>query len=255
MKFLLFLKTKAFRKNLLIAIASIALFLYLLVKWLNVYTRHGQSITVPDLRGLSLEQATALLEEKDFRYEVDSMYNAKMSKGVVIEQEPDANIQVKENRTIYITIVSKVAPSVKLPDLIDVSLREAVAIVESYGLKVRQLIYKPDLAQNAVLGIQYEGKEIKKGFKLPKGAEIDLVLGDGFGNLQVNIPNLIGLTYDEALFVLQGSKLLIGAVEFDGAVKDTFNTKVFRQSPEFTTDTTRNKISQGEAIDIYLREE
>jgi eukaryotic-like serine/threonine-protein kinase len=255
MKFFLFLKSKLFWKQVLIAAVSIIIILFLTFKWLSVYTKHGESVTVPDLKGMSLNSALELLDNQHFRYVIDSVYNDKFPPGTVMEQEPTANSQVKENRTIYLTIVSIIPPSVKLPDLIDVSYREAAAIVESYGLRVGQLIYKPDLAQNAVLGIIFKGKEIEKGFLLPKGSAIDLILGDGYGNTKVLIPNLIGLAYDEALFVLQGSKLNIGSVIFDNEDTDTVHSKIYKQSPDFSTDTAVNKISQGEAIDIYLRKE
>jgi beta-lactam-binding protein with PASTA domain len=89
---------------------------------------------------------------------------------------------------------------------------------------------------------------------LPKGSTVDLILGDGFGNLKVTIPNLVGLTYDEAVFVLQASRLMIGAIIFDGNSRDTLNARVYKQSPEFTTDTLRSRLSQGEAIDLYLKD-
>lgn len=255
MKIISYFKTKAFRNHLLIALASIALLLFIIFQWLAVYTKHGETVTVPDLKGMNSDEAIQVLEAQNFRYVIDSIYNNKFPPGSILEQDPEANAQVKDNRTIYLTMVSAVAPNVKLPDLIDVSLREARAIIESYGLKVGKLIYKPDLAQNAVLGINFEGIRIDKGFQLPKGSTVDLILGDGYGNLKVTIPNLVGLSYDEALFVLQGSKLLIGAVIIDGRVKDTAAARVYRQSPEFSTDTAMNRVGQGEAIDLYLRAE
>ncbi len=255
MKFIQFLKTKEFRKHLLIAIVSIGILLFIAFKGVSSFTKHGQTVTVPDLKGMPIEDATQLLEEQSFRYIVDSIYTDVQEEGSVFEQDPDANAQVKENRTIYLTIVSSTPPTVKLPDLIDVSLREAKAILESYGLKVGQLIYKPDLAQNAVLGLNYKGQSVGKGFQLSKGATIDLVLGDGYGNLKVVIPNLVGLSYEEALFVLRGSKLTIGSVIFDGNSNDTLSAKIYKQSPAFSNDSILNKISQGEAIDLFLREE
>lgn len=251
--FFQFLKSKEFIKHLSIAIISISIILYIIFKWLNVYTRHGETVTIPDLKGLEITEAMELLEEQGFRYVVDSIYTDKAEPGTVYEQEPEANALVKENRNIYLTIVSSDAPSIKLPDLIDVSLREAKAILESYGISINRLIYKPDLAQNAVLAIQYKGKTLKKGDSLKKGDAVDLILGDGFGNLKVGIPNLIGLTYDEALFVIQGSKLIVGAIIFDGNKTDTAKAVVYKQSPEFSTDTTINQISQGETIDLYLK--
>ncbi len=252
--FIEFLKCKPFRVHFAIAFVSIALLLYLILKWLNVYTKHGETISVPDLKGLEIVEAMDLLDDQGFKYVIDSIYTDQAEPNTVYEQEPEANALVKENRTIYLTIVSGSAPTVKLPDLIDVSLREAQAILESYGIKVGKLIYKPDLAQNAVLGIQYKGRDVQKGYVISKGDVVDLILGDGYGNLKVAIPNLVGLSYDEALFVLQGSKLILGAVIFDGMSNDTLNSIVYKQSPEPSTDTSANKISQGETIDIYLKE-
>lgn len=251
--FFQFLKSKEFIKHLSIALISISIILFIIFKWLNIYTRHGETVTIPELKGLELSEAMELLEEQGFRYVIDSIYTDKANPGTVYEQEPEANSLVKENRNIYITIVSSDAPTIKLPDLIDVSLREARAILESYGITIKQLIYKPDLAQNAVLAIQHKGKTLKKGDELRKGDAVDLVLGDGFGNLKVSIPNLVGLTYDEALFVIQGSKLIVGAIIFDNNKTDTAKAVVYKQSPEFSTDTTINQISQGETIDLYLK--
>lgn len=251
--FIQFLKSKQFRIHFAIAFGSVAILLFIVFKWLNVYTRHGETISVPDLKGIEITEAMDLLDQQGFKYVVDSIYTELADANTVYEQEPEANALVKENRTIYLTIVSGSAPSVKLPDLIDVSFREAKAILESYGIKVGQLIYKPDLAQNAVLGIQYKGRLVGKGYSLSKGEVVDLILGDGYGNLKVVIPNLVGLSYDEAVFVLQGSKLLIGSVIFDGNKNDTLNAIVYKQSPESSSDTTMNKISQGETIDIYLK--
>lgn len=251
--FFQFLKSKDFFKHLSIAVVSIGIVLFVIFKWLNVYTRHGETVTIPDLKGLEISEAMEILEEQGFRYVIDSIYTDKAAQGTVYEQEPEANSLVKENRNIYLTIVSSDAPSIKLPDLIDVSLREAQAILESYGIKINQLIYKPDLAQNAVLAIQYKGRALKKGDELKKGDAVDLVLGDGYGNLKVSIPNLVGLTYDEALFVIQGSRLILGAIIFDGGKTDTSKAIVYKQSPEFSSDTSVNQISQGETIDLYLK--
>lgn len=255
MKIIQYLQTKAFRKQLLIIIVSLFITLFGAYKWVAFYSKHGQSVPVPVLKGLELTEATDLLDAQNFKYSIDSIYTSLAEAGTVYEQEPEPGAAVKENRTIYLTVVSSTPPIVKLPDLVDVSLREATSILESYGLKIGQLIYKPDLAQNAVLGLVYNGKTVKKGFAIRKGATIDLLVGDGYGNIKVDIPNLSGLNYEEALFVLNASKLRLGAVIFEGSSTDTFNTKIYKQNPSFSTDTALNKIGQGTAIDIYVKED
>lgn len=250
--FIAFLKTKEFRKHVLIAAATIALLLFILIKSLDIYTRHGESNTVPNLKGMTLDQAMKLLADKNFKFEIDSVYSIEKPHGTIMEQDPDPETQVKEGRTIYLSIVSMIPPHVKVPDLKDVSLREATAILESYGLKVGELIYKPDLAQNAVLALQMAGQEIKTGESIPKGSIIDLVLGDGYGNTHVKIPKLVGLTYEEAVFVLQGSSLNVGRVSFDANIKDTTAAGliVYKQIPS-ETDTL--SLSQGEPIDLFIK--
>jgi beta-lactam-binding protein with PASTA domain len=211
---------------------------------------HGESITVPDLKGMTQDRLPAFLENKHLRFQVvDSLYDDKRAAGAILEQDPAPNSKVKENRTIYLTINSFQPTKVKMPNLIDVSYRQAEAILQSYNLKVGQTIYKPDLARNAVLDQLYKGNHIDPGKDLSKGSTIDLVLGDGIGNAQVTVPSLIGLTKGEALFVLKGSSLNVGTITFDPGVKNEETAKVYKQEPAANSGT----IKQGEAIDLYLR--
>ncbi len=114
--FIQFLKSKAFRIHFAIALGSIALLLFIVFKWLNIYTRHAETISVPDLKGIEIVEAMDLLDQQGFKYVIDSIYTELGAPNTVYEQEPEANALVKENRTIYLTIVSGSAPTVKLPD-------------------------------------------------------------------------------------------------------------------------------------------
>lgn len=220
-------------------------------RWLNAYTNHGETITVPDLRGMKLEQLNAFLESKHLQVKVSDSTSYLLDKepGTVIEQDPAANDKVKEGRTIYVTITKKVPPGVKLPNLVDVSRRQAEAMLASYGLVVGSITYKPDLAKDAVLSFIVKGVTMSPGTQVPKGTVVDLVLGDGLGNTEVTIPQLVGLSLDEALFVLQGSQLVPGQTLFDAGVKDTSKAVIYKQVPD-PADTT--VIHQGESIDLYL---
>jgi len=245
-----FLKSRTFFLNLLVAIVLIGAGSFALYNYLNEYTHHGESITVPDLRGLTKEKLERFIENKHLQYKVvDSLFEVGKTPGTVIEQDPAPDSKVKENRTIYLTINASMPPMVKMPNLIDVSLRQAEAILQTYGLKVGQTIYKPDLAKNAVLDQLYQSEKIEPGKEIYKGSVIDLVLGDGIGNAEVTVPNLVGLTKSEALFVLKGSALNIGTLNFDPGVKNEETAKVYKQSPEAGS----GMIKQGEAIDLYLR--
>lgn len=246
-----FIKSKTFLYSLGIMVLVIGISFFMLYNWLNTYTHHGESITVPDVRGLSEEKLARFIEDKHLRYKiVDSLFEDSKAPGSVIEQDPKPDSKVKENRTIYLTVNSSRPPKVKMPDLVDVSFRQAEAILQTFGLRVGQTIYKPDLAKNAVLAQLYKGHAISPNTEIYKGSAIDLVLGDGLGNSEVPVPNLVSLTRGEAMFVLKGSSLNIGTITFDPGVKNEEDAKVYRQYPEAGGNST---IKQGEAVDIFLR--
>jgi beta-lactam-binding protein with PASTA domain len=250
-RFKYFITSKIFLLNLLGAFTFLFLLFGFTYKWLDSYTNHGSTITVPDLRGLKVSTLENFLKDKAIRFKVadSSVFDLEKPPGTVIEQDPAPSEKVKENRTIYLTITKTIPPKIKMPNLVDVSYRQAEAILISYGLKPGQTTYKPDLCKNCVLNFSMKGKFLKPGEEITKGSIIDLILGDGFGNTKVPVPQLYGLSLDEALFVLRGSSLNSGSIIFDGSVRDSSKATVYKQNPAFGSS---SLISEGEGIDIYL---
>ena len=245
------MKTRLFLINLAMAFAFIFILLTGIYLGLDSYTKHGETISVPDLRGMNPNQLNQFLVDKKLRFVVidSSMYDPKKPKGNILDQDPAPNSKVKENRTIYLAINSRIPAEVKMPNLIDVSFRQAEAILETYGLQVGEQIYKPDLAKNAVLAQHYKGRPSAPGTAIPKGSEIDLVLGDGYGNTNVTIPNLIGQDLEEASFVIKASSLNLGEVFTDASVKNKNAAIVYKQDPPASEG---NSINQGEPINLYI---
>src|SRR5690606_19614432 len=132
--------------------------------------------------------------------------------------DPDPGTNVKMNRTLYLTIITKNAPEVQLPNLIEMALLEATSTLNNYGLKLGDTIYIPDIALNRVLDVKYGGQKINAGQPIPKGSKIDLVLGNGQGASEVAVPNLIGHTLAEAIFSIEGASLTLGTVKYMGPV-------------------------------------
>lgn len=246
-----FIKSRIFLVNLLLSVLFILVLLTGVYYWLDSYTKHGETITVPDLRGMDPSRAGSFLSEKNLRYVVidSSMYDPQKPKGSILDQDPSPNSKVKENRTIYLAINSRIPSQVKMPDLIDVSFRQAEAILETYGLQLGEQYYKPDLAKNAVLEQIYKGRPIAEGTLIPKGSSIDLVLGDGFGNTNVTIPNLLGLDLQEATFAIKASSLNLGEVVADASVKDKNAAIVYQQEPSATDGAS---INMGEPVKIFI---
>ncbi|WP_285008053.1 PASTA domain-containing protein [Pedobacter faecalis] len=250
-KFISYLKTKSFRNNLIAAVLTVAIILFIAFFSLRYYTKHGQGLNVPVLKGLSFLQAVDKLDQLGLRYEVDSVYVMDMPPGTVLDQDPNPNTFVKDNRTIYLTVSMNTAPNVKFPDVVFKSLRQAKAIIESFGLKLGDTTYKPDVSRDVVLEAQFGGQSITVGQTLPKGSKIDFVLGDGKGNEEVDIPTLLGLTKDEALFALKGGAgLTLGTITYEGNITDSASAVVVRQDPMLTDSVTKVKL--GTPVNITL---
>ena len=246
------LSSKKIIVHLIASIAALLLVVYILVSWLGTYTNHGETVTVPNLKGMKYSELKEFLESKnlDVKISDSSMFLLDKGPGVVIEQDPEPNEQVKEGRSIYVSITRTVPPQVKMPNLIDVSQRQAEAILFSYGLRLGSMIYKPDLAKGAILEMSSNGKILKAGQLVSKGSRIDRVLGDGIGITDVAVPNLMNLSLEEAVFVLKGSALNIGEVYYPPGKLDSTNFFVVEQMP-MPGDSVF--LKQGESVSIRVQ--
>ncbi len=176
-----YLKSKVFFGQVGIALAIIAGLMFLFMHWLTFTTNHGEEITVPDLRKLNEEQVDEKLSALELDYVMLDTVDFKKDypKYSVVEQDPLPGEKVKEDRKIYIKINSSGFSSVRIPDLIEKTLRQAKPTLEAMGLEVGKITYKPYLGKDMVLEMQQDGKKLKPGTKVLKSSKIDLVLGDG----------------------------------------------------------------------------
>jgi len=249
-----FITGKPLWVNILFGVVLVFVILFLFLLSLDFFTRHGKTLTVPAVMNLPFVQAEKVLKDHGFDIEIqDSIYSDTAAPLSVLRQFPDADAVVKENRTVYLTINRAVAPAIEMPNLEGMSFRSAQLVLKQYGLKVKDTVFRPDFAKNAVLEQQYNDERIKPGTKISMGSGIVLVLGSGLGQDEFNVPDLYSLSYAEALMLLQTTGLSAGAVITDPDVKDTSNAYVYWQSPErFTYDGRYNRIRPGQQIDIKL---
>ncbi|KPL16840.1 MAG: hypothetical protein AMS26_03335 [Bacteroides sp. SM23_62] len=253
MDFLKFLTSRLFLKHLLIAISIIVFMSIFALLFLRVYTRHGQALSVPDLTGLTIPEADSMLTARELHYQiVDSVYNANLTRGCIIDQNPSPEFKVKENRTIFLTINAFNPEIIRMPNIVGVSLRQARAIVQTAGLNIGKLTYVPDIAVNNVLQQKYNGNVIEEGDSIVKGSQIDLVLGRGLSNEKTAAPDLIGLFFEQAKERITNRYLNLGAVIYDASfenAEDSINAFVWKQKPEFNEEALMNL---GSSVDIWL---
>ena len=233
--------------HLLIVVLTAAV---LIVGFFNLYlpytTNHGETITVPNLNGMHKDQLEEFLNDRDLDFEInDSAFHAGSTPYLVNQQFPAAGAKVKRDRKIYISINAKNPPMIKMPNLKNRSFINAQRELESFGLQLGEIKYVPDLQMNAVLSQTIGGREIAEGTQIAKGSKIDLVVGDGLSNTELDVPDLKGMPLDEAKEVLTGSGLQIGTIISEPGSGAT-NT-IIRQKPQSGT-----KIREGDVVDIWV---
>ncbi len=176
--FLGYIKSKVFLKHFALALISLALVLWILFKLLAVYTHHGETAEVPDFKGKAIAELDNFVADKNVSYTIiDSVYNPDEKPGIVFKQDPEAKSLVKHNRTIYLYVTSTQPPQIAMPKLVDRSIRQALFMIESYGLKQGKVTEVAGDCNGCVLKQFYKGKEIKPGDPIKKGSKIDLVAG------------------------------------------------------------------------------
>lgn len=251
-----FLTSKPLWVNVVAGIVLLLLLLLLFLGSLALLTQHGKTMKIPSVTGMSYSDAKRSLESAGFDVQIqDSVYNDTARPLQVIKQFPEADNLVKVNRTIYLTINQSQAPIIQMPNLVSMTIRNAQTVLRQYGLKLGDTIYRPDFARNSVLDQQYNGSTIKPGSPIQQGSAITLVLGTGIGGGPgFIVPDLTGLTYQQAKARLDSMGLIFSAVMPDPEVRsDTAEAYIYWQDPkQFNDEGQINRIRPGQAIDIRL---
>jgi eukaryotic-like serine/threonine-protein kinase len=247
-----YLKTKAFWKSLGIVVGLILILVMILMLYIRIYTHHGRSIAIPDLRDLPVADAAKYIKDKHLRYEIfDSIYVADKEKGVVIDQHPKPGFLVKKDRKIYLTINASSPDKIMMPYLIGITLREARAKIIASGLRVGNLSYRYDIAKNVVLDQLVKGISIQKNDTVLKGTAIDLVLGKGLADERTMVPELIGLTVEQAKNKASDEFFSLGAIIHDESINEENESLavVIRQRPLPSPDIL---VPLGSPIDLWI---
>lgn len=245
---------KSFRFNLLIVLLLGAVLYILFFSSLSVITRHGEETKVPMVVDRDIRMAVSTLESMGFDVDIDSAYDPKKKPYVILSQIPEMNSVVKTGRTVFLTINKAEPPLTPMPNVLNLSFRSAEMILKSNKLILGDTTYKPDIASGAILEQLYKGQPVRPGMMIPQGSRIDLVIGDGLGNTQFNVPDVIGLTYNEAVSMLSGNGLTITAI-WEGDITDSSSAVVYDQSPKSENEVGgRSRIKEGDVVDIHIKQ-
>ena len=252
-----YIARQPFWVNLLIAIGIIFIVISIFLSSLSWFTNHGTYLKVPFVKGKNVDDAVKLLVANGFEVVMqDSVYIDTLPKYTVIKQLPDADATVKVNRVVYLTINRAEPPPIAMPKLEGLSFRFAKDILTKNHLEVGDTSEKPDFMKGAVLEQSYKGDKIAPGTMIPWGSKIDLVIGGALSEEQVPIPDLIGLTYQEAKRILDGAKIPLAGILLRPDVSDTASAYIYKQNPDILDEENKQAIIHvGQPMDIWLQKE
>jgi beta-lactam-binding protein with PASTA domain len=184
--------------NILIVLALLFIVGWLTLLWIDTYTNHNKAVVVPDVRGLQIEEAEPYFSKNLLRYVIiDSVYSKAATPGAIVDIIPDANTKVKKNRIVYVTVNAKSEETAPVPEITDISYRQAYALLKSRGFQNVDLKYVSGEFRDLAIGVEYRGKMVKTGDRIPLASKISLVLSDGHivaqgDSIKEDKPKIIG---------------------------------------------------------------
>ena len=169
-----------FVKNILLAVLVFGTLVFLVLGWLNYYTRQGDAVLVPEIRHMQVEEAIPHLKKANLRYEViDSIYIRNAAPGSIVEMIPAAGSKVKTDRIVFITTNFFSVKTYSLPDVRDLSQRQALAMLKACGFEHVTVKQVPSPYKDLVLKVEYKGREAFGGEKIPESGQLVLCVSSG----------------------------------------------------------------------------
>lgn len=242
-----FFKKYPWALHLLIMIGVSAVILVLVFVFIRIYARQGAESEIPDMVGMSIEEAMAS-DAIGLEFVVqDSIFREGEAGGTILTQDPKGGTMVKSGRKVYLSITSYSADDAILPELAGLSVRQAVSELYGIGLSVGKLTFVEDPYKNSVVDQSCKGKSLYAGQQIARGSVVDLVVGSGDGTGSNSVPFVIGKTADRARRDILSVSLNVGKEHFRD-VKDKRTAVVYRQEPDYTGV---NKYPYGTSVELW----
>ena len=173
--------------NIVIILLVALIGIWIVYLSIALFTKHGQSDTVPAVERMSYTQAVATLHERGFRVDIrDSVYADDVKPGYVIEQFPKSGSVVKPGRKIFLYINAVNPKQVVIDEdnnpredaLRSFSFRQGMARLEELGFKdIRVVRVLGD--NDCIVKVTANGRTVKKTERVPVNAKIVVEVYDG----------------------------------------------------------------------------
>lgn len=166
--------------NLLLAVVVACALVFGTLKWLDSYTRHNEAVVVPDVKGLRMDEAAGFFDNSHLRYSViDSVFSREVKPGAIVELVPMAGSKVKEGRIVFVTVNALTSQMATIPDVEDLSFRQAYAILRARGFEKIEIEHVPGEYKDLALAVELHGRVLRKGEHVPFAAPLVLKVSSG----------------------------------------------------------------------------
>ncbi len=256
-----FVRSKKMWINIGIMILISILLVWMVLFWLDNFTRHGQKLLIPDYTEKPIELAMEDAEDRSFEIVVsDSVFFVGEEGGIIKRQNPQSGSQAKQGRKIYVAITKYT------PEVIKVSALPRL-YGESYEIKSQELnlgydlkmeivdqVYDPG-PEGHIMEVLHDGNSIinetgrSDNYSINRGDRLSVITSKSSGGYIV-IPNLICKTLQEARFQLSAMQLELGNIEIMGATDDIEQAYITDQSPSPLDG--GKPIQMGEQIKVWV---
>lgn len=165
--------------------------IYGVLDWLDSYTRHNQAVVVPDVKGMKLEDAAEFFKSNNLRYNViDSVFSKDVAPGSIVELVPGVGSKVKEGRIVFVTINALTSQMAAMPEIEDLSFRQAYALLRARGFTSVEIEYVAGDYKDLAMGVELNGRTLMKGEYVPLTSPLVLQVSSGDPNM---VPDSLAL--------------------------------------------------------------
>lgn len=236
--------------HLLIMLGVSLVVLIVAFQIIRIYARQGQEYELPDMVGHNVAE---LLADNPIELDVvvmDSIFRPGQEGGLILTQDPKGGTKVKKGRKLYITMTAYTPEDAVLPELVGLTVRQAVSELSAAGLQAGKLKFVEDPYKNNVIEQTCKGKTVYAGQQIERGSMIDLLVGLGDGSGRSVVPFVLGRTPDRARRDILSASLNVGREHF-GGVKNRSTAVVVRQDPDYTGV---SKYTYGTSVELWYRD-
>ena len=191
-----FFKNHRILTHLILMVVVVFILLYFAIKFMDVYTRHGVEVVVPEIKKLTVEEAMPILERQDLSCQIiDSIYNKNMRPGVILEQIPREGSAIKRDKDIYVIINTIMPRQVPFPEVRDISYRQASSMIEGLGFPKPDIEYEVSQYKDLVISVKLGNKQVDAGDKYPLTTKFTIVVGQGMDAIDAMEEDTLDIIY------------------------------------------------------------